>query len=488
MSVKIKIGCLITALIGIFALDGCNGNTVHEHTYADKWSYDATYHWREPTCRDTDEPKGKSIHNFYKGECTLCHYPDPNYEPPKTDEDPKQPEKDPNEPIDPDDPTEEQAKPDKEETPSVNNEGKTMKSNGYEITEIFGGDGDIEGYSVAAGDHLGDSTIDIPLAFKGYPVVKIANMGFSGSKASRITIPKTVREFGYMAFEGCRNLTSIELPDILTEMGAECFKDCVSLTHVTIPNEVTQIRYKTFSGCTALETVILSDSVEELHRKAFENCTGMKTVTLGKGIKLILRQAFYNCTALSTIRIADLTSYCSIMTYEYGKTLPAEYAHHIFDMSSNSLVTDLVVPAEVENIARKAFYRIDDLVSVTLSEGVRTAGDDCFSGCKNLKSVKLPSTFENVGMMTFYDCDALTDIYLPSALQTIGYRMFMDCDNLRTVSIGRGVTSISSEIFSRCISLETVTYRGTITQWDAIEKKYDWNYLMPSVNVTFSGS
>ena len=54
-----------------FGLTACQ---THEHSYADTWTSDDTYHWHAPTCDDTDEVKDKAEHvdNNEDEKCDVC--------------------------------------------------------------------------------------------------------------------------------------------------------------------------------------------------------------------------------------------------------------------------------------------------------------------------------------------------------------------------------------------------------------------------------
>ena len=57
----------------------------------------------------------------------------------------------------------------------------------------------------------------------------------------------------------------------------------------------------------------------------------------------------------------------------------------------------------------------------------------------------------------------------------IGYGSFYHCKKLKTVTIGSNVTSISGYAFTGCESLETIIFKGTIAQWNSINKGDCWN-------------
>ena len=67
---------------------------------------------------------------------------------------------------------------------------------------------------------------------------------------------------GYMAFSGCRGLTSITLPESLASIEAYAFNSCSGLTSISLPSSLTSIGDYAFSGC------------DKLSSATFENTTG----------------------------------------------------------------------------------------------------------------------------------------------------------------------------------------------------------------------
>ena len=54
----------------------------HEHEWDTEWLYDETNHWH--ACLVCDEVNDLAAHTFDKGECTVCGYEDPDYQPETT--------------------------------------------------------------------------------------------------------------------------------------------------------------------------------------------------------------------------------------------------------------------------------------------------------------------------------------------------------------------------------------------------------------------
>ena len=75
------------------------------------------------------------------------------------------------------------------------------------------------------------------------------------SGCAKTTIPNSVTEIGWRAFEGCTSLKSIDIPDSVTGISWNAFKGCTSLESITIPNSVTEIGEVAFEGCTSLKSI-----------------------------------------------------------------------------------------------------------------------------------------------------------------------------------------------------------------------------------------
>ena len=84
-----------------------------------------------------------------------------------------------------------------------------------------------------------------------------------GKQDSQYTIPDSVANIGYGAFEGSDNLTSVTIPNSVTSIGESAFEWCDGLTNVTIPSSVISIGYSAFYSCYSLTDVYYAGSEEQ---------------------------------------------------------------------------------------------------------------------------------------------------------------------------------------------------------------------------------
>ena len=62
----------------------------------------------------------------------------------------------------------------------------------------------------------------------------------------------------------------------------------------------------------------------------------------------------------------------------------------------------------------------------------------------------------------------------------------MGCSGLEKVAIGKNVASIGMQAFHGCTKLTDISFKGTVEQWNAIEKGSSWNSGVPAGKVICS--
>ena len=117
------------------------------------------------------------------------------------------------------------------------------------------------------------------------------------------------------------------------------------------------------------------------------------------------------------------------------------------DDAAKNIIIPSVIEADgktysVTSIRQGAFSQNDNIVSLTVSEGVITIGD-----------------------LALCACHSLLDVFLPNSVTTIGNYAFDHCTNLNTLSIGTGIRSIGHDAFVETGDLEDLyIYASEIPQ------------------------
>ena len=108
-----------------------------------------------------------------------------------------------------------------------------------------------------------------------------------------ITIKEGTSSICQSAFDGYRNLVSVDIPNSVTKIGADAFKYC-HLTTVTIPNSITSIENGTFFGC-SLTSIDIPNGVTSIGNYAFYECPNLTSINIPNSVESIGWCAFYDC-------------------------------------------------------------------------------------------------------------------------------------------------------------------------------------------------
>lgn len=101
--------------------------------------------------------------------------------------------------------------------------------------------------------------------------------------------------------------------------------------------------------------------------------------------------------------------------------------------------------------------------TIAVPKGVTVIGEAAFSACKGITAVTLPKTVKRIEGMAFSQCTSLASINFPDGLEIIGYLAFSNCRQLRSITIPDSVRMMAVQAFTRCTSLKTVHLGAGVT-------------------------
>ena len=374
--------------------------------------------------------------------------------------------------------------------------------------------------SPGEGKYIGEVTIPSKININGkdYPVTSIASEAFDGEEITSVSIPNSVTQIGWSAFEHCKKLTSITIPGGVKTMGkmafANCpqlasvtfmegvksiglrmFEDCIGLTAVNIPQSMTNLGERAFEGCTSLTTVHIPVGVAKIDREAFKDCTGLTSITIPQSVEAIEWGAFSNCSSLTSITIPqsvksiggsafrgtawfnsqpDGLIVLGPVAYEY-KGEPDEGTSVIIPNTVTSIsdrafadkkgIASIVIPNSVNDIGYHAFEGTTWFENQT--DGLVRIGDAIYTFKGNLPdgAVIIPDGVTHICNYAFdgrhYD---LVSVTLPNSVTSIGQCAFRGCNSLASINIPNSVTSIGAEAFTGCKALKSINVPTGLTR------------------------
>ena len=263
------------------------------------------------------------------------------------------------------------------------------------------------------------------------------------------------------AFKDRKNITLVYISDGVKSIGNSAFENCTSLTNVSIPTSVTSIGKAAFSGCTGLVKITVPSSVKVIEEYTFLNCKSLASVNISEGVTTIKKFAFKDCDALTQIIIPK------------GVTTIGESAFE----TCNSL-TSVVIPEGVTAIEAYTFWRCENLESITLPDSVTRIVDNAFNDTAYYNNYR--ANWINgalyIGNHVIVAKSTLSYGYrITDGTKSIADSAFAFCYGITNITIPNSVTHIGAKALNNCRGITTIVFRGTMSEWEAIQKDEDWN-------------
>ena len=280
--------------------------------------------------------------------------------------------------------------------PAINVSAETYGD--YEYTVLYDGTVEITGYTGSETD------IEIPDEIDGKAVTRIEYYAFANCSLTSVTIPNSVTNIGYRAFEYCESLTEINVDSnnknyssqdgvLFNYNKTELIQYPIGKTQTsyTIPRSVTIIEDWAFQLCTSLTSITIPNSVTSIGKYAFKDTLWLTKKQKENPLVIINGILIDGSTCVGDITIPEGVTSIGSMSFSYCENL-----------------TRIILPNSLINICDDAFSHCEILISVTIGSNLVSIGKSVFSDCKNLIEITIPKSVKNIGTRAFENCYKLT--------------------------------------------------------------------------------
>ena len=337
-------------------------------------------------------------------------------------------------------------------------------------------------WQVPAGVVKDKTSITVPdtiswdgVTYKINSIGSVTDGGYTLSGAvnmKNISFGDAVTEIGTSAFNGCKELTTIDLKNV-TKLGAGAFIGCSKLDGIVLNNGVAELPNSVFQGCSSLSELVIPQNVTDIGRYALA-ATGITEINFADKVKNVGDFAFSGCNKL--VKITGGKSLERLQTEGVMKGAVFGGCSKLTDIDLVGTST-LVIPANtfgnpsdsnkvpIKNFSLEngSFANGFSFISKTvetlhLGEGVETIPEKLCDGQTALTSIEIPGAV-TVGTNAFHGCTSLKTVEFGNKLKSIKETAFQRTAVVN-VKIPSSVESIEKSAFGNCDALNTITFKG----------------------------
>ena len=291
-----------------------------------------------------------------------------------------------------------------------------------------------------------------PGAYASTALGTIINSNSELQIATKLIVARDWDSIPAFAFENCNTLKNIIIPESVIAINQYAFSNCGKLENLNIPSSITYVGDNVFDGCRSLRyneydnAIYYGNTVNPYHILISSKNDEIISCEINRNTKIIMSGAFADCRHLTNINI----------------------------------------PNRVIMIGREAFAGCSSLISVDIPDSVKVLEYAVFNNCISLTTVELPDSIEIIDLQSFFCCTSLITIKIPDSIEIMAAVCFYGCASLESIEIPNSVTFIGMNVFEQCTALKTIRFKGTVEEWNKIEKDGWWNNDMPATEVVCS--
>lgn len=121
----------------------------------------------------------------------------------------------------------------------------------------------------------------------------------------------------------------------------------------------------------------------------------------------------------------------------------------------NTIIEEVVIPDNYNNVGYQAFRRCNNLKSVTIPNSITALPNEVFGQCTSLSTVNKNKLLE-MGAYLFSSCESLEHFEIDEGVVELKTGVFGNC-GIKSIHIPSSVTTINNSAFNKCFNLDEIT-------------------------------
>ena len=212
----------------------------------------------------------------------------------------------------------------------------------------------------------------------------------------------------------------------------------------------------------------------------------------GKTITEIATSDGLPTTAIDTTNFKKLVILDGIKTIKWGSFFKSNTANV-------GKLEKVALPNTIETLGGNETFSGHSIVSLPIPSSVKNFDSGSPISGTNVRYVKIPSSISTTPTINFYNKlifaeieegvkeigghgfynTLIPSIVIPQGVTHLAGGAFGNCANLTKITLPNSLTNLWDEVFSGSTNLHTIIYKGTMAQWNAIDKaqtsEHEWD-------------
>ena len=284
------------------------------------------------------------------------------------------------------------------------------------------------------------------------------------SNITAVELPEGMTYIGTYAFYGCTKLQKVVIPEGVTEAGLAAFCNCMAVKSYTFPSTLKSVGNGMFANNYSIREIISNGIVPpDMNQNALPKGAMFKVDVYVPEGSIEAYEAAWGTTYYTFHNPKNACGANLLWSYDAGTHALTLYKS---DPSKPATMTNFVNISdhpEYFNTPNAPWYQYhDEIVSISLPEGLTNIGTMAFVNCSTVVDVEIPSSVVTIEDLAFGYCHAIPHMELPEGLQYIGKKAFAACTVLDTIGIPAGVSTIKESTFEWCSGLHHIVIPATV--------------------------